>query len=196
MNEPLKLLKAINDIDDELIMEANVEVFPTQKKPFWNIGLARLVPFMAVIVLAVFIAVGNLDRKPITTGGNPVVTVNSLSDAEKTAGFPISVPQKYGDDEIFTITVVNESVISVHYGSEEDVDMVIYKGTGSEDISGDYTVYPDVQDIEYGFRSIQLQGNAGKIYLATWNDRQYSFAVRIPDGAELEEVKAVIRETH
>ena len=196
MNEPLKLLKAINDIDDELIMEANVEVFPTQKKPFWNIGLARLVPFMAVIVLAVFIAVGNLDRNPITTGGNPVVTVNSLSDVEKTAGFPISVPQKYGDDEIFTITVVNESVICVHYGSEEDVDMVIYKGTGSEDISGDYTVYPDVQDIEYDFRSIQLKGNAGKIYLAIWNDRQYSFAVRIPDGAELEEVKAVIRETH
>ena len=34
MNEPLKLLKAINNIDDELIMEANVEVFPTQKKPY------------------------------------------------------------------------------------------------------------------------------------------------------------------
>ena len=196
MNEPLKLLKAINNIDDELIMEANVEVFPTQKKPFWNISFARLAPFMAVIVLAVFITVGNLNRKPITTGGNPVVTVNSLSDAEKTAGFPISVPQKYGDDEIFTITVVNESVICVHYGSEEDVDMIIYKGTGSEDVSGDYTSYPDVQEIDYDYRAIQMKGNGGKIYLATWNDKQYSFAIRIPDGAELDDIKAVIRETH
>ena len=196
MKEPLKMLKAINDIDDELIMEANAEAFPAEKKSFFNVSFAKLAPFMAVIVLAVFIAAGSLNRKPITAGGNPVVTVNSLSEAEQTAGFPISVPQKYGDDGIFTITVVNESVICVHYGSEEDVNMIIYKGTGSEDVSGDYSTYPEIQNIDYDYRNVQLKGNAGKIYLATWTDRQYSFAVRIPDGAELEEVKAVIRETH
>ena len=92
--------------------------------------------------------------------------------------------------------MVNESVICVHYGSEEDVDMIIYKGTGSEDISGDYTSYPDVQEIDYDYRAIQMKGNGGKIYLATWNDKQYSFAIRIPDGAELDDIKAVIRETH
>ena len=41
-----------------------------------------------------------------------------------------------------------------------------------------------------------MKGNGGKIYLATWNDKQYSFAIRIPDGAELDDIKAVIRETH
>ena len=196
MMETLKMLKAINEIDDELIMEANAESFAAEKKSFWKLDFIKLAPILAVIVLAVFIVVGNLNRKPLTTGGNPAVTVNSLSEAEETAGFPISVPQKYGDDEIFTITVVNESVICVHYGSEEDVNMVIYKGTGSEDVSGDYNTYPEIQDISYDYRNVQIKGNAGKVYLATWTDRQYSFAISIPDGTELENVKAVIQETH
>ena len=194
MKEPLKMLKAFSDIDDDLIMEANDEALGVNRKPFLNLDFRKLAPVMAVMVLALTLTITHL-YKPgdIMTGGQEV-TVSSLSEAEKIASFPISVPQSAAGKTIGKIGVIEDILISVYYGQEENVAVIIVKGEGSDDISGDYNEYAEQQVFNYENLEITAEGNDGLINKAIWTNDRFSFAVLATDGLSLNEIKEIIKE--
>ncbi len=195
MKEPLKMLKAFSDIDDDLIMEANDEALGFRRKPFLNLDFRKLAPVMAVMVLALTLTITHL-HKPgdIMTGGQEVM-VSSLSEAEKIASFPISVPQNAAGKTIGKIGVIEDTLISVYYGEEENVAVIIVKGKGSDDISGDYNEYAEQQIFSLENLEITAEGNDGLINKAIWSKGQFSYAVLVPDGLDINGIKAIIEAT-
>ena len=194
MKEPLKMLKAFSDIDDDLIMEANDEALGVNRKPFLNLDFRKLAPVMAVMVLALTLTITHL-YKPgdIMTGGQEV-TASSLSEAEKIASFPISVPQSAGGQTIGKIGVIEDTLITVYYGQEGNVAVIIVKGKGSDDISGDYNEYAEQQVFNYENLEITAEGNDGLVNKAIWTEGQFSFAILATDGLSLNEFKEIIKE--
>ena len=55
--------------------------------------------------------------------------------------------------------------------------LVLRKGLGEEDISGDYTAYPETWEINWKGLSIQCSGAEGKVGLARWSVDGCSFSL-------------------
>ena len=69
--------------------------------------------------------------------------------------------------------------------SPENPILVIRKGTGSADVSGDYNDYPETRDVESGGLAIRCFGADGQIRLARWESggNSYSLAFNAGDTA-------------
>ena len=197
MKKEIEFLKAINDIDDELIMEASEESYGRWKKPFLNFSIQKLAPLMSVMVLAIALTVsyfanrGNID---VTAGYG--ITVSNLAEAEKVAGFSLSVPASVSSAGISKIVACKDESIAVYYGEEEKPSVIIVKGQGSEDISGDYTEYACSSTVSLAEGPVTVMGNdAAAINKVIWTRERFSYAVLVPDGMSLNEILPIINAT-
>ena len=62
------------------------------------------------------------------------------------------------------------------YGAQ-DSELCIRKGTGEDDISGDYEVYEKEEEMTAGGKTVLTKANADGIYTVTWTEEGYAFAV-------------------
>lgn len=118
---------------------------------------------------------------------NPWVDCATLDEAAKLAGFDIAVPGKFDGYPNKVIQAIEESMIQVMYfdgdPSAEDSSMVmVRKGTGDEDISGDYNEYPEKETVSIHGVDVQLRGENGLVYSAIWTWNGYSFAINADKG--------------
>ena len=107
---------------------------------------------------------------------NPFVEYATLKDAEKAAGFVISVPENIDGKEISRIEVMDGKMIQVRYG--DDLEICIRKQAGDEDISGDYNEYTSVEEKD----GVTLKGDGELLYTAVWVKDSYSYAVMVNEG--------------
>lgn len=128
---------------------------------------------------------------------NPFSDCESLEDAEKIAGFSLSLSQDISDlapqwtDEI-VFRAVKDSMIEVIF-SGEDKNLRIRKGLGKDDISGDYNEYEQVQEVSVSDISVTLKGNDA-FSVAIWKNDGYSYAVTSSSGYPLEEMVSLVSE--
>lgn len=125
---------------------------------------------------------------------NPFAACKTLEEAGEIAGFTLSVPDTISGE--FTNPVfraMKGSLIEVIYGEGEQ-QIRIRKGSGDGNISGDYHVYPQSETATVGDVQVTLSGKDGKIYLATWADGGYSFAVQAGAGMSRDSMTALIQE--
>lgn len=118
---------------------------------------------------------------------NPWVDCATLDEAAKLAGFDIAVPGKFDGYPNKVIQAIEASMIQVMYfdgdTSAEDSSMVmVRKGTGDEDISGDYNEYPEKETVNIHGVDVQLRGENGLVYSAIWTWNGYSFAINADKG--------------
>ena len=118
---------------------------------------------------------------------NPFTDNDTLEEAEKNAGFSIQVPEKIGGVSATAFRNSGQEMLEVIYYNGEQEVARIRKGTGMEDISGDYTKYSDVKTDKIGDWDVTLKENDGKVVLAVWNDGTYSYSISLDEqGVSLE----------
>ncbi len=130
---------------------------------------------------------------------NPWVDCATLDEAAKLAGFDIAVPGKFDGYPNEVIQAIEESMIQVMYfdgdPSAEDSSMVmVRKGTGDEDISGDYNEYPEKEAVNIHGVDVQLRGENGLVYSAIWTWNGYSFAINADKGLSRDALANAIEE--
>lgn len=119
---------------------------------------------------------------------NPWTDCKNLNVAEDNVGFSITVPENIEDYTQTMIQTLDKEVIQVLYekdGQSEDV-ILIRKGTGSDDISGDYNNYSEKTQLDINKYDVTEQGDDGKVMLATWTDAGYTYSVSTPGLSESE----------
>lgn len=115
---------------------------------------------------------------------NPFVTCGTLTEAEKLAGFSLTLPHRVpGWTEQTTIRALESSLIEVTYEGQGQ-ELVIRKGVGSQDVSGDYQVYETQQVLTAGGHEVTVKGSDGTAALAVWSDSGYTYAVSAAPGME------------
>ena len=116
---------------------------------------------------------------------NPFEIVDTLDEATKIAGFSLEAPLEYADYRTALIQVIEDDMIEVIYYDEnsEHEGLRIRKAKGTDDISGDYNEYKDVETVKVGDFEIIEKGSEGNISVATWNDGTYSYAIDVAEAS-------------
>ena len=134
----------------------------------------------------------------ITAKGRSVEEVESMQQATELTGFTMRIPEGKAPYTEKTISVIGEGMIEVAYSKKEPfaVGYSIRKARDEGDISGDFTEYPDIREVNFEGRKVTLKGEAGTNSLALWEENGFSYAVQAQEKPMTEEeileiVKAV-----
>lgn len=118
---------------------------------------------------------------------NPWTDCETLEEAETNAGFSMQAPNTIGEYSATIIQNLDQEIIQVYYEKDgSDTVILIRKGTGSDDISGDYNEYTEIKDVQLGDVQATEKGNDGTVRLATWTADEYSYSVSVPGMTEKE----------
>lgn len=131
---------------------------------------------------------GYFDKTQSTELANPFVSCQTMSDAAQVAGFSMELPSFLSPS---SIRAVEGSMIEVL--SERDYGQIMLrKGLGTEDISGDYNCYPQTSTEELNGCAVTLNGENDKIMTAVWSQDGYTYAVRAAAGLDRDEMYSIV----
>ena len=125
---------------------------------------------------------------------NPYTDHDTLKEAEEDAGFKIQIP-----DEIRGVKAVafrnlgTEMLEVIYYDGDAEVARV-RKGTGADDISGDYNVYEIEEAVDVTGTQVTLKGSADGYALAVWNEGGYAYAVSVTKKITKDEILQIVEE--
>ena len=184
-----RLLNALNDIDEKYVEEA-LEFYDRNKSKKNIINLSFFLKY-ATIAACLVLVVGasfifKLQQKNDVESVavvSPYQEVNSLQEASKITGFDMKVPESIGEYNNRLISVIDGNVIDVRYLSsdEQSTGIIIRKSRGDEDISGDYNTYSTNITEHIDDKDVNLRGDGEKIFVATWTEDGYSYAITAND---------------
>ena len=130
--------------------------------------------------------------------GNPWVDCATLDEAAKTAGFDIAIPGKFEGYANKVYQAIEKTMIQVFYydgdPEAESSRITVRKGTGSDDISGDYNEYSEKKTVQIHGIDVLVKGEKGLIHCATWIKDGYSFAIVADKGLTKEALSNAIEE--
>ena len=125
---------------------------------------------------------------------NPFMDCETMADAEKLAGFDITVPEQSEGYEQELIQAIDGELIQVFYvnpENEED-EVLIRKGVGSDDISGHYENFAEMTTAAAGELEVTLKGNDGKVTVAVWTTGRYTFSIQVDAEASQDEMLSLV----
>lgn len=184
-----KLLNSLNDVDDKYVEEA-LEFYDKNKSGKNVINLSFFLKYATVAACLVLVVgtsfIFKLRQKNDVESvavESPYQEVNSLQEASKIAGFDMKVPDSIGEYSNQLISVIDGNIIEVRYLSsdEQSTGIIIRKSGGDEDISGDYNTYSTNIAEHIDGKNVNLRGDGEKIFVATWTEDGFSYAVTAND---------------
>ena len=129
---------------------------------------------------------------------NPWIDVRDLKEALKETGVELKAPEKIGDFHLSHVQAIQDGgIVQVFYGSladQTETQALLRKAKSMEDISGDYTVYPEDHRVSDSEGEVRLRGQDGRVYLATWQRGDYAYSLSLAQGMEEAKVMEVIAE--
>lgn len=129
---------------------------------------------------------------------NPWIDVRDLKEALKETGVELKAPEKIGDFHLSHVQAIQDGgIVQVFYGSladQTETQALLRKAKSMEDISGDYTVYPEDRRVSDSEGEVRLRGQDGRVYLATWQRGDYAYSLSLAQGMEEAKVMEVIAE--
>lgn len=131
---------------------------------------------------------------------NPFVDSATLEEASSLVGFSIELPtaEELPDwviDTIYRSSTVNTKLLEIIYPGDKDFkkEIRIRKAiTDKEDMSGDYTSYESEEILILDDKTVNAKYNGDTMYLATWEEGDYSYSVRFSEGATTTEFENLI----
>lgn len=125
---------------------------------------------------------------------NPFTDHDSLKEAQQDAGFEVQAPEEIQGGKAALFRNLRTEMLEIIYLDGEEETARVRKGTGVEDISGDYNVYPDVKTVEMGEKSVTIKGEQDGYLLAVWKDGEYVYSVNVAEPLTQEETKVLVEQ--
>lgn len=152
-----------------------------------NDGIAEIFDEEALDISALMDETTSEDSASVSAE-DPFTEVTDMDAAAELAGFEMTVPAAEGDYPDTIIRVMEGELIEVLYvndanETEEGADEAyrIRKGTGEDDISGDYTEYENETTQTIGENTVTLKGDGDSWSVAIWTQDGYAYAVDAQD---------------
>lgn len=123
---------------------------------------------------------------------NPFRDFDTLKEAEEAVGFSLEVPATIPNWVSETaFRTMNNEMLEVIYNGKDD-QFRIRKAAGSDDISGIQTAYSETEEVPVGERTVTCKGENGLVYVAVWQDGDYTYAMSFDNGMEQASVIAMV----
>ncbi len=120
---------------------------------------------------------------------NPITECGTLEEAEALAGFSVSIPDSVAVylPEFYCVYDLDSygSMIEVTY-SDGERTVTLRKALHSDkegwDLSGDYNTYSSIKEIDVAGTTVSMRFLSNMVYVATWTDGEYDYAIDASDG--------------
>ena len=106
---------------------------------------------------------------------NPWSEYKTVSEAAEAAGVEFDAPEKLGSHKIVYIQAI-KGIVDVRYEKDGNI-ITLRKGTGTDDISGDYSEADKTYEKKINGCSVTLKCRGKGVYAAVWNDGKNSYSV-------------------
>lgn len=186
-----RILKNIEQADLTKAAPRKVVRFPYIKQ------LATLAACLAVVLVGALTLPSlfqDPDEPDVLSPGDGIVQVSSVEELGERIGFEVnewnSLPFQV---EETTYTAYWQDVAEIVYSGEGQT-AIYRKGTGSENVSGDYNIYETETEISVGDTSVTLKGNGGAYTLAIWKDGDYAYSISTSVGMSESSWKALLNQ--
>lgn len=134
---------------------------------------------------------GGTQEEQQTGIANPFVDCESAYEAAQLAGFDVTFPESVpGYSERHYQAIEGQMVQCIY--SAGDSKVLIRKALGSDDISGDYNEYPNVNTVEIRGIAVVEKGDDKGVHVATWTQDGYAFAIDSDDGLEVSVIEDLV----
>lgn len=157
-----------------------------------------------LVLLCIAFAFGNKnnqEQEQEDTGmlglSNPWTDYESQEEAEQAVGFPVQLPDIQWTEYPVIYRVMTDtdvSLLEIIYENAEQT-VTVRKGTGMEDVSGDFNSYTEQKEVTAEGNTVTLQGNDGSVSLATWTKGNYAYSVQAEPGIDEDTMTALVSET-
>lgn len=152
---------------------------------------------LVLLALAACGSGGEPAEEENTQIANPWVECANLEEAAELAGFDIAVPDRIEGYPNTLIQAIEGSTIQVFYYDQDPAagdasNVLIRKGVGTEDISGDYNEYPENETASIHGVDVTLRGSEGKIFTETWTQDGYAYSVHADEGMDRAQAEALV----
>lgn len=165
--------------------------------------MKKLLTFILCAAMVFSIAAcANHDKTPDTTESqqpsgnvqiaNPYKSFDTLEAAAEAAGFSIQLPATVPNwvSEV-SFGTINGKMLEIIYAGEND-KITLRKAPGADDISGDYNVYSETNELTVGEKTVTVKGNDSTVSVAIWQDGEYTYAMTFQNGMDLDGVSAML----
>ena len=161
---------------------------PAARRPWatWGAVAACLVIFAAggLILKEIVSAPGNTVEQ-----GNPIVAYASLDELSEALGYQVK-ELPFAPEQI-TYMAYWGQMAEIRGISAENA-FRFRMSAGDEDVSGNYSSFPDIRQVEDGTRSVVLKGADGRYTLALWNEDGFSYSLEIDSALPAGELLAML----
>ena len=128
---------------------------------------------------------------------NPFMEADDLQAAAELAGFEMAAPESIDGYPEIMIQVIKNEMIEIFYyegefGEDGHKEVLIRKGVGDEDISGDYNEYDENETTSINGMDVNLRGEGGAVKVAAWAANGYSYAIDSSEGLTKEEIENMV----
>lgn len=209
-----RLLHAIEDIDDQYLLEAEEQPMKQTKKQISN----RWMKYVAVAACAGIVLTSGIliqqernkshltpattQTEPATTEEsvqipNPFIPCATLQAAADIAGFSLDAPDAYEAYDHTTIQAIEGEMIEVIYEDASETEgLRIRKGVGTDPISGDYNRYDSEETQTIAGVSVSIRKNGDLIFVAEWTDGGYAHSITSENGLTADELETLVSQIH
>lgn len=133
-----------------------------------------------------------LPSQPVTNPVPEIKTLSSLAELSQAVGFPVeALPHLPFTPTEESYTAYWSELAQVTY-SDGTQTAVFRKSAGTEDNSGDYTVYETALQLELEGYTVTLKGDAGGYVLAVWSKDGYAYSLKLSAPYPQEEWETIL----
>ena len=122
---------------------------------------------------------------------NPFVQYDTVAEGTVAAGYTLAeltiLPEGYTAS---SIRVAEGELGEIIYTSETQ-SITLRTAEGSDDISGDYTMYDTVESVTIGEQMVETRGTQGVISMAIWATEDTTHAISFGEAVTLETFTAL-----
>ena len=134
------------------------------------------------------------EEEAATQIANPFIDCASAAEASELAGFDVTFPESVPGYTGRFYQAIKGELAQCFYGTEDN-KVLIRKGVGDEDLSGDYNDYADETTVTVGDVVVTERGSDGLVYVAIWTRDGYSFAIDADEGLEPTVIEQLVAAT-
>lgn len=186
----IDLLRAINDIDDDMILEAAPGRLIRKKKAFW-LDYRFLAACASVMVLAIIILPG-MNQKKTSDYMGPGAVISNPTNEKVEADF--LCPETFRDNAVVVMTT-EDSIIAEYYDGDENRVLTITRTVAEDTVSTDSSDSTETSErIDQEIKSIgndsatKSYNGSQLVYEVTWYEGEYCYTIVSEDGLTREEV--------
>lgn len=127
---------------------------------------------------------GTIETADNSMGGstqipNPFVEYETIEEADDHVDFELKLPNNVSEEyELVNISVIENELVQLVYDNGK-TELIYRQAMGIEDVSGDYSVYNEVNTEMIGDDVVTLSGEDSKIKLAIWSEGICSYSLNI-----------------